>query len=72
MPSEESIESSQAGAAAAEHEPELPCQVVGWPVHTVTSPAELKAVCHLRFEVYVGELKRDNYSYVSQACTQRR
>lgn len=67
MPSEESIESSQAGApeAAGHVEPQLPCQVAGWPVHAVASAAELKAVCHLRFEVYVGELKRDNYSYVS-------
>lgn len=47
---------------------QLPCQVADWPVHTVASPAELKAVCHLRFEVYVGELKRDNYSYVSASC----
>ena len=70
MASEERVESSQ----VAGDPDELPCQVVGWPVHTVASAAELKAVCHLRFEVYVGELKRDNYSYVSYAssCTQRR
>ena len=37
----------------------------GFPVRTVESDAELKAVGHLRFEVYVGELKRDNYSYVN-------
>ena len=35
-----------------------------FPVQVASSPAELAAVCHLRFEVYVGELKRENYSYV--------
>ena len=42
----------------------LCCEVDGFPVQAAASEQELKAVCHLRFEVYVGELKRDNYSYV--------
>ena len=29
-----------------------------------TSPSELLSICRLRYMVYVGELKRDNYSYV--------
>ena len=60
-------EKAAAEKVAAEGRPKsegLPCQVEGFPVRSVSSTAELNAVCHLRFEVYVGELKRDNYSYV--------